>query len=268
MKKLVFNAFAFMLGVLLLTDGSAYARGGNGGGHSGRASQSSSYPVRTLNQTRHVGNFNRDWVGNSSRLNGIGTVGLPDTLNKGVFFTNKRPGKGKTGTPGKGKTGTPGKGKKKKGGGSDGGDGGGDADIDVGGDGGADGGSDGGADGGAMNAGDDSGSAGADDSGSGSADDSGDAGYASPPSNASFIICVPDPNADVWFQNYKTQQKGLVRQYESDTLNPDQTYTFHLKARWIQNGQLVEAQRDVRARASQRVTIVFSPPPVPAPEDE
>jgi uncharacterized protein (TIGR03000 family) len=260
MKKLVFT-FAFMLGVLLLADESAYARGGHGGGHSGRASQHSGYPVRTHNPTRHVGDFNRDWVGNSSRSKGLGAVGLPVTRQKGVLFTNKSPGKGKNGTPGKGK-------KKKGGGSSDGGDGDSDVDTDVSGDGGADGGSDGGPDGGAMDGDDDSESAGADDRGSGDADDSDDDGPDSNPSNASFVIRVPDPNADVWFQNYETHQKGLVRQYESGTLNPDQTYTFHLKARWIQNGRPVEAQHDVRARAGQRVTIVFTPPPVPAPGEK
>ena len=80
---------------------------------------------------------------------------------------------------------------------------------------------------------------------------------------------VPDPNAEVWFQNYKTQQKGMVREYESATLNADQTYTFQLRARWMHNGQPVEAVRDVQARPGQNLTVVFTPPAreqVPAPK--
>jgi uncharacterized protein (TIGR03000 family) len=91
------------------------------------------------------------------------------------------------------------------------------------------------------------------------------------PNKAGFIIRVPDPNAEIWFQNYKTQQKGVVREYESGALKPDQTYTFHLKARWTHNGQPVEAVRDVQARAGQNLNVVFTPPvreQIPAPNNK
>jgi uncharacterized protein (TIGR03000 family) len=81
---------------------------------------------------------------------------------------------------------------------------------------------------------------------------------ASNPSAASFVVRVPDPNAEIWFDNHQTQQRGTVREYESAALDPNGTYTFHLRARWMQNGRAVDQTRDVQARAGQQVTVNFS----------
>jgi uncharacterized protein (TIGR03000 family) len=79
------------------------------------------------------------------------------------------------------------------------------------------------------------------------------------PNDAGFIVRVPDPNAEIYFQDYKTQQQGFVREYETDRpLDPNQTYTFQVRARWMQNGQPVEQTRQVPARAGQNVTIDFA----------
>jgi uncharacterized protein (TIGR03000 family) len=78
------------------------------------------------------------------------------------------------------------------------------------------------------------------------------------PNDAGFIVRVPDANAEVWFQDHKTQQGGTVRRYESDNLDPNQTYTFHIRARWMQNGQQMDQTRDVQARAGQNMTVDFT----------
>ena len=88
------------------------------------------------------------------------------------------------------------------------------------------------------------------------------------------MVRVPDPSAESRPQgseNYKTQQKGSVREYESPALTQDKTYTFHLRARWTQNGQPVEAAREVQARAGQQVTVDFTAPQreqVPVPKED
>jgi len=87
---------------------------------------------------------------------------------------------------------------------------------------------------------------------------------------AGFVVHVPDPNAEIWFQNYKTQQRGTVREYESPALNPGKTYTFHLRASWMQNGRPVEQTQDIQARPGQHVNVVFTPPAresIPAPQE-
>lgn len=76
------------------------------------------------------------------------------------------------------------------------------------------------------------------------------------PNAVDLTVYVPDPNAQIWFENHQTQQRGTVRQFES-TATPGRTYNFHIKARMMQNGKPVEVTRDVQAQAGQHVTVNF-----------
>jgi uncharacterized protein (TIGR03000 family) len=76
------------------------------------------------------------------------------------------------------------------------------------------------------------------------------------PNAVNMTVFVPDPNAQIWFENHQTQQRGTVRQFES-TVQPGQMYNFHIKARFMQNGQPVDVTRDVQGQAGQRVTVNF-----------
>jgi uncharacterized protein (TIGR03000 family) len=78
------------------------------------------------------------------------------------------------------------------------------------------------------------------------------------PTAAAFTLRLPDANAEVWFENQKTQQKGILREYVSGSLDPKSSYTFHLKARWMENGRPVEQTRNIDARAGQRLTVDFT----------
>jgi len=80
------------------------------------------------------------------------------------------------------------------------------------------------------------------------------------PNDAGFTVRVPDPNAEVWFQDHQTQQRGVVRQYESEPLAQGYTYTFTVRARWNQNGQMMDQTRQVNARAGQNVAVDFTAP--------
>jgi uncharacterized protein (TIGR03000 family) len=75
---------------------------------------------------------------------------------------------------------------------------------------------------------------------------------------ADFVVRVPDPNAEIWFQDHQTRQRGTVRNFESADLQSGKNYTFHIKARWMQNGQPVEQTRDVQVQAGQRVNVDFT----------
>jgi uncharacterized protein (TIGR03000 family) len=77
------------------------------------------------------------------------------------------------------------------------------------------------------------------------------------PNIADFTVRVPDANAQVFFDNYLTHESGTVRQFESGNLTPGQTYTFHIRAVWNQNGQPVQATRDVQAASGQHVMVDF-----------
>jgi uncharacterized protein (TIGR03000 family) len=84
------------------------------------------------------------------------------------------------------------------------------------------------------------------------------------PNVAGFTVRVPDPNAEVWFQNYRTQQVGAVRQFQSESLDPSSNYTFQVRARWMQNGQMMDQTRQVSARAGQSYLVDFTSEAVPA----
>jgi uncharacterized protein (TIGR03000 family) len=73
-----------------------------------------------------------------------------------------------------------------------------------------------------------------------------------------FLVRLPDANAEVWFQDYKTQQRGTLRYYESGRLDPKLSYTFQVRARWLEKGQQMDETRLVQARAGQTVTLDFS----------
>jgi uncharacterized protein (TIGR03000 family) len=77
------------------------------------------------------------------------------------------------------------------------------------------------------------------------------------PESAGFIVRVPDPDAEIWFQDYKTHNRGRVRLFESDVLQAGITYPFRIRARWMQNGQPVEQTRAVPVRAGQQVIVDF-----------
>jgi len=84
------------------------------------------------------------------------------------------------------------------------------------------------------------------------------------PNSAGFTVRVPDPNAEVWFQNYRTQQMGTVRHFQSESLDPNSNYNFQVRARWMQNGQMMDQTRQVPAHAGQNYVVDFSSGSVPA----
>jgi uncharacterized protein (TIGR03000 family) len=91
----------------------------------------------------------------------------------------------------------------------------------------------------------------------GTAQTSGAARQPANPNDIDVIVRVPDPNAQVWFDNYQTKQRGMVREFESGPLQPGKTYTYHLKAQWHENGQTKTQTKDVEVQPGQPVTVDF-----------
>jgi uncharacterized protein (TIGR03000 family) len=73
---------------------------------------------------------------------------------------------------------------------------------------------------------------------------------------ASVHIRVPD-NAQVWFENAETRQRGAERDFISPPLTPGLSYTYHVRAQWIENGQPVTRTREFSVRAGSSVTLDF-----------
>jgi len=75
--------------------------------------------------------------------------------------------------------------------------------------------------------------------------------------NAARISVVVPPNAQVFFDGEKTNQRGQFRRFVTPALDPGQTYTYDIKAVWDENGKKVERTNKVRVRAGQQSSIDF-----------
>jgi uncharacterized protein (TIGR03000 family) len=76
--------------------------------------------------------------------------------------------------------------------------------------------------------------------------------------SAQLNVRLPDPNAEVWVEGKRTQQRGTWREYQSPPLNPDKSYTYEVRARWTENGKDVERTKTVPVRANGVATVDFT----------
>src|SRR5262249_46488513 len=89
------------------------------------------------------------------------------------------------------------------------------------------------------------------------------ANYATAPDTSSgnevtVDVKVPDPNAEVWFDGSATRQRGTSRTFYSPPVDPNQTYTYDIRARWTENGREQNQTKTVRVRAGDRTRVDFS----------
>ena len=71
---------------------------------------------------------------------------------------------------------------------------------------------------------------------------------------ANVRVIVPNPDAEIWFNNAPTQQRGFERLFASGPIEPG-NYAYTIKARWTENGQAVERTRTVQVQPGQPVTV-------------
>jgi uncharacterized protein (TIGR03000 family) len=69
-----------------------------------------------------------------------------------------------------------------------------------------------------------------------------------------FDLRVP-VDAEVWFNDSKTEQTGAFRQFVSPRLTPKQAGLYDVRCRWQQNGRQLEQTRHVSVHAGERVAI-------------
>jgi uncharacterized protein (TIGR03000 family) len=75
--------------------------------------------------------------------------------------------------------------------------------------------------------------------------------------SANVTVLVPAADAQVWFENRATTQQGMERLFHSPPLEPNQNFTYTIKARWMENGQAVNQERRVNVQAGQSITVNF-----------
>jgi uncharacterized protein (TIGR03000 family) len=87
---------------------------------------------------------------------------------------------------------------------------------------------------------------------------------------ATMTVVVPTANAQVWFGGTPTTQQGTERVFHSPALTPGKTFTYTIKARWMENGKAREGTRQVDVQAGKSFTVNFRESPVetaPAPDE-
>jgi uncharacterized protein (TIGR03000 family) len=73
---------------------------------------------------------------------------------------------------------------------------------------------------------------------------------------AHVMVRVPASDAQVWFDDHRTQQTGTQRNFDSPSLESG-TYSYKIRAKWRQDGKDKEQTRTVRVQPGQRVTVDF-----------
>lgn len=83
--------------------------------------------------------------------------------------------------------------------------------------------------------------------------------YPTDPNVATVTVHVPNPDAQIWFDDAATSQRGMDRTFQTAALQQAGTYT--IKARWTENGRTVNQQRQVQVQPGQSVMVNFQAPP-------
>ena len=75
-----------------------------------------------------------------------------------------------------------------------------------------------------------------------------------------LTVLVPKADAEVMLGETATVSKGMERVFQSPPLDPGTTYHYTVKARWMEDGKVVEQKRDVPVKAGGTVKVDFKKP--------
>jgi len=75
------------------------------------------------------------------------------------------------------------------------------------------------------------------------------------PNSSTINVIVPTPDAQVWFDDSATSQRGMERSFHTPSLSQAGTYT--IRAVWTEGGRTVDRQRQIRVQPGQSVTVDF-----------
>jgi uncharacterized protein (TIGR03000 family) len=83
------------------------------------------------------------------------------------------------------------------------------------------------------------------------------------PNVVHMTVYVPNPDAQVWFDDVPTMQRGTERFFHTPPLQQGGTYT--IKARWTEGNRTVDQQRRLQVQPGQSSTVDFRREDVPTP---
>lgn len=70
-------------------------------------------------------------------------------------------------------------------------------------------------------------------------------------------VSVPDPNARLWIQNVPMSLAGSERSFTSPPMIPGRTYTYTIRASWMENGREVSQEKTLQVQAGQETMVRF-----------
>jgi uncharacterized protein (TIGR03000 family) len=74
---------------------------------------------------------------------------------------------------------------------------------------------------------------------------------------ASVEVYLPNKDAELWFNGVKTQQTGQKREFITPELQPGKSYTYEVRARWMEDGKQYDQTRTVTVRSGAQVVFAF-----------
>ena len=87
--------------------------------------------------------------------------------------------------------------------------------------------------------------------------------YYEPPAQAvadyaNIRVTVPDPQARVWFDGTLTTQTGTDRLFYTPSLTAGSTYSYQIRASWMQGGREVSQERTISVTPGQTTLVDFT----------
>jgi uncharacterized protein (TIGR03000 family) len=74
---------------------------------------------------------------------------------------------------------------------------------------------------------------------------------------AHVTVHMPSPSADLWFNGTRMPERGTTRTFTTPPLTPGQEYHYTVRARWMQNGRMVESTRTIPVFAGRNAVADF-----------
>jgi uncharacterized protein (TIGR03000 family) len=82
---------------------------------------------------------------------------------------------------------------------------------------------------------------------------------AAPDASAVLQVRVP-ADAEVWFSGNPTTQRGDFRPFVTPPLPSGRSCRYEIRARWAENGTVIDRTQTVRVHPGDRLTVDFVPP--------
>jgi uncharacterized protein (TIGR03000 family) len=80
-----------------------------------------------------------------------------------------------------------------------------------------------------------------------------------PAADIAYIrVIAPDPQARVWFDGAATRQTGADRLFSTPSLTIGSTYSYRIRAAWMQDGREVAQERTVSVAPGQTTMVDFT----------